>query len=73
MINILRFIYHRTLDANGVNTCLLRGQITTLKAGGGAKILMVPHVSVILPYYEGEKWLLQSVGSVLSQDNISLR
>jgi len=42
------------MDANGVNTCLLRGQITTLKAGGGAKILMVPHVSVILPYYEGE-------------------
>jgi len=32
---------------------------------------MAPHVSVILPYYEGDKWLLKSVDSVRSQEDLS--
>ncbi|MFA6411097.1 MAG: glycosyltransferase [Syntrophales bacterium] len=33
--------------------------------------LVKPQVSVVLPYYEGEKWLLRSVNSVLSQGDVT--
>jgi glycosyltransferase involved in cell wall biosynthesis len=32
---------------------------------------MKPHVSVILPYYEGVRWLMQSVDSVCAQEGVS--
>ncbi len=30
-----------------------------------------PHVSVILPYYEGERWLRRTIGSVIAQAGVS--
>jgi glycosyltransferase involved in cell wall biosynthesis len=35
------------------------------------RIIMNPQVSVILPYYEGEKWLRRSLDSVRAQEGVS--